>query len=123
LSPKTPPVPLEINPYAPPQHDSAAQWPLLPPDQWPALQFHVVSITGIGLDRRVTLTGAVEAEVHYDGWTPPSETVRVNGMVRGRGNPWDFALVSPQVEFTIDGDDCRPESTFARACRCGRCFG
>ena len=97
----------DLNPYAPPQHDSAAHWPLLPAEHWPAVKLAVVSVTGGGLTRRVRLDGTLAAEIHYDGWTPPSETVLVNGVVRGRGNPWDFALISPSVEFTIDGDGYR----------------
>lgn len=66
-----------------------------------------MSVTGSGLLRTVRIAGTIEAQIDYDGWTPPSETVRVNGVVRGRGNPWDFALISPSVEFTIDGDGYR----------------
>jgi hypothetical protein len=97
----------EINPYAPPQHDSAAQWPLLPVEEWPKLQFQAVGVSGSGLLRTVRIAGTIEAQIDYDGWTPPSETVRVNGVVRGRGNPWDFSLISPTIEFTIDGDGYR----------------
>jgi hypothetical protein len=97
----------EINPYAPPQYDSAAEWPLLPPEHWPAVKLSVLSVTRSGLVRKLRLIGTIDAEIHYDGWTPPSETVLVNGVVRGRGNPWDMSLVSPTIEFTIDGDGYR----------------
>src|SRR5687767_1407017 len=97
----------DVNPYASPQHDAAALWPMLPPEHWPALRFAVLGITGSGLIRQVRVAGSVDAEIHYDGWTPPSETVRVNGVVRGRGNLWDSSLVSPVIEFTIDADGYR----------------
>jgi hypothetical protein len=97
----------EINPYAPPQHDAAATWPMLPAEQWPALQFVVVGIRKGGLDRKVVIGGSVDAEIHYDGVTPPSETVRVNGVVRGRSSVWDAALIAPFIEFTIEGDGYR----------------
>lgn len=97
----------DINPYAPPQYDSAAHWPLLPADQWPKLELRTVSVSGTGLLRTVRIAGTIEAQIDYDGWTPPSETVRVNGVVRGRGSPWDFSLISPMIEFTIDGDGYR----------------
>ena len=97
----------EINPYAPPQHDPAAHWPLLPAEQWPSLDLRVVNVTKGGLDRRVQVAGDIDAEIHYDGVTPPSETVRVNRVVRGRSSPWDLALISPFIEFTIDGDGYR----------------
>ncbi len=99
--------PVDINPYAPPQHDSAAHWPLLPAEEWAKLELRTVSVSGSGLLRTVRVAGTIEAQIDYDGWTPPSETVRVNGVVRGRGSPWDFALVSPSIEFTIDGDGYR----------------
>jgi hypothetical protein len=106
----------EINPYAPPQHDSAASWPLLPPEHWPAVQLSVLSVAGNGLIRKLRVAGTIDAEIHYDGWTPPSETVLVNGVVRGRGNPWDFSLVSPTIEFTLDADGYRlPARIDARA--------
>jgi hypothetical protein len=97
----------EINPYAPPLHDAAAQWPLLPPDRWPEIRLSVLGVTGSGLIRRIRIGGTIDAEIHYDGWTPPSESVYVNGLVRGRGNPWDFSLVSPTIEFTLDADGYR----------------
>jgi hypothetical protein len=100
-------VPADINPYAPPQHDSAAHWPLLPAEEWAKLDLRKVSVSGSGLLRTVRVVGTIEAQIDYDGWTPPSETVRVNGVVRGRGSPWDFALVSPSIEFMIDGDGYR----------------
>jgi hypothetical protein len=102
------PLPItDINPYAPPLRDAAAHWPLLPAEEWPRLQLHAGSVSGSGLLRTVRVAGTIEAQIDYDGWTPPSETVRVNGVVRGRGSPWDFALVSPSIEFTIDGDGYR----------------
>ena len=106
----------DVNPYAPPQHDSAANWPLLSPEHWPAVNLSVLSVAGSGLVRRIRLAGTIDAEIHYDGWTPPSETVLVNGVIRGRGNPWDFSLVSPTIEFTLDGDGYRlPARIDARA--------
>jgi hypothetical protein len=76
-------------------------------ERWPALDLRVVGVSGRGLERRVQIAGAVDAEIHYDGFTPPSETVRVNGVVRGRGNFWDTSIISPLIEFTIDGDGFR----------------
>jgi hypothetical protein len=106
----------DVNPYAPPQHDSAANWPLLSPEHWSAVKFSVLSVTGSGLVRKLRIAGTIDAEIHYDGWTPPSETVFANGVVRGRGNPWDFSLVSPTIEFTLDGDGYRlPARIDARA--------
>ena len=97
----------EINPYAPPQHDAAAHWPFLPPEQWPGLDLRVAGVTGESLTRKIHVTGSIEAFIHYDGWTPPTETVYVNGLVRGRGNMWDTAWISPAIEFTIDGHGFR----------------
>jgi hypothetical protein len=97
----------EINPYAPPQHDSAARWPILPPELWPALNLTVVSVSGESLIRRIHVLGSIDATIHYDGWTPPTEVVYVNGVACGRGNVWDTTWISPAIEFTVDGDGFR----------------
>lgn len=96
--------PAEINPYAAPQHEAAAAWPLLPAERWSEVHLSVASVTRRALKRIVRLAGTIDAEIDYDGLTPPSETVRVNGVVRGRGSLWEAALLSPFIEFTIGGD-------------------
>ena len=93
----------EINPYAPPQHLTQPELPVLPPERWNEVRCYASGVSGRGLVRTVRVTGTVEAEIHYDGWTPPSENIYVNGVLKGRGNPWDISLVSPTVEFLIDG--------------------
>jgi hypothetical protein len=95
--------PVEINPYAPPQHLTRPDLPVLPPELWGQVRCYATGVSGRGLVRIVRISGTVEAEIHYDGWTPPSENIYVNGILKGRGNPWDLSLVSPKVEFLIDG--------------------
>jgi hypothetical protein len=92
-----------LNPYAPPQHSPVSELPVLPPELWSQVRLFAIGVSGRGLVRTVRIGGTVEAEIHYDGWTPPSEHVYVNGFLKGGGNPWDLSLVSPTIEFLIDG--------------------
>jgi hypothetical protein len=97
----------DLNPYAAPQDQALAEWPLLPEADWDSLDLRVANVTRRGLVRVIRLAGTLDSEILYDGFTPPSERILVNGVVRARGPVWYPALVAPTVEFTIDADGYR----------------
>jgi hypothetical protein len=96
---------LDLNPYSAPQHDAPLLWPLLPPQRWAEVQLRVVNVVRRGLTRRIAISGTTEAEIYY--YPAAMDTVCVNGQVRGRASLWDTSLVSPVIEFTIDGPGYR----------------
>jgi len=95
----------EINPYAPPQAATWAEWPLLPPDRWGEVQVRVERVVPGTMERRIWISGTSVAEIHY--YQAAMDAVEVNGQVCGRGSLWDTTIVSPTIEFWLDGDDCR----------------
>jgi hypothetical protein len=97
----------EVNPYAAPQDQARREWPLLPASDWGSLDLRLANVTRRGLVRILRLTGTLDSEILYDGFTPPSERILVNGVVRARGPIWYPALVAPTVEFTIEADGYR----------------
>lgn len=97
----------DINPYAAPQDQARGEWPLLPESDWGSLDLRLANVTRRGLVRIIRLAGVLDSEILYDGFTPPSERILVNGIVRARGPVWYPALVAPTVEFTIEADGYR----------------
>jgi len=95
----------EINPYAPPQAATWAEWPLLPPERWGEVQVRVERVVPGYMERRLWISGTSVAEIHY--YQAAMDAVEVNGQVRGRGSLWDTAIVSPTIEFWLDGDNYR----------------
>lgn len=97
----------EINPYAPPLEPNTADWPILPPQRYDEVHFSVRDTFKFWIDRRIWLTGTGDYEIHYEASSTVGEIVRVNGEIQGRGSPWDLSLVSPVIEFTLDGPGYR----------------
>jgi hypothetical protein len=97
----------EVNPYAAPQDQARREWPILPESEWSSLDLRLANVTRRGLVRILRLAGTLDSEILYDGFTPPSERILVNGVVRARGPIWYPALVAPTVEFTIEADGYR----------------
>lgn len=96
---------LELNPYAPPQAATWADWPLLPPDRFGEVQVRVDRVVPGPMNRRIWISGTTWAEIYY--YQAAMDTVEVNGVPRGRGSLWDTAIISPTIEFTLDGDGYR----------------
>jgi len=95
----------EINPYAAPQAATWAEWPLLPPERWGEVQVRVERVAPGYMERRIWISGTSVAEIHY--YQAAMDAVEVNGQVRGRGSLWDTTIVSPTIEFWLDGDNYR----------------
>ena len=91
-----------VNPYAPPQAATWAEWPLLPPERFAEVQVRVDRVVPGTMERRIWITGTTLAEIHY--FQAAMDTVTVNGQLRGRGSLWDTAIVSPTIEFWLDGE-------------------
>ena len=95
----------DVNPYAPPQEATWADWPLLPPERFAEVQVRVDRVVPGTMERRIWITGTTLAEIHY--FQAAMDTVTVNGQPRGRGSLWDTAIVSPTIEFWLDGEGYR----------------
>lgn len=92
----------ELNPYAPPQAESSADWPLLPPERFKEVQLRVDRVVPGHMERRIWISGTTVAEIHY--YQSAMDTVEVNGVPRGRGSLWDTSIVSPTIDFWLDGN-------------------
>lgn len=95
----------DLNPYAPPQAATWADWPLLPPERFGEVQVRVDRVTPGHMQRWVWISGTVAGAIHY--YQAAMDTVEVNGVPRGRGSLWDTTIVSPTIEFTLDGEGYR----------------
>ncbi|MCI0358474.1 MAG: hypothetical protein L0211_08330 [Planctomycetaceae bacterium] len=95
----------EINPYEPPQAATWVQWPLLPPERWSEVQLRVDHVVPGTMERRIWISGTTVAEIRY--YQSARDTVEVNGEARGRGSLWDASIVTPTIEFWLDGDGYR----------------
>ena len=95
----------ELNPYAPPQAATWADWPLLPPERFGEVKLHVDRVVKGHMERRLWISGTCVAQIHY--YQAAMDTVEVNGQPRGRGSLWDTSIVTPTIEFWLDGDGYR----------------
>jgi hypothetical protein len=95
----------EQNPYAPPADETWARWPLLPSERFGEVQVRVDRVVQGYMERRIWISGTTVAEIHY--YSAAMDTVEVNGLARGRGSLWDTSIVSPTIEFWLDGDGYR----------------
>lgn len=95
----------EVNPYAPPQEATWADWLFLPPDRWGEVQVRVEQVVPGTMERWIWISGTTFAEIHY--YQAARDTVTVNGQPRGHGSIWDTTIVTPTIEFWLDGDGYR----------------
>ena len=82
-----------------------ADWPLLAPERWGEVQVRVDQVLPGTMERRIWISGTTFAEIHY--FQAAMDTVTVNGQPRGRGSLWDTAIVSPSIDFWLDGEGYR----------------
>ena len=94
------------NPYAPPQNDQSRSVGLGTPDGVVSAQ----CVQQGWLTRTLLLSGRIQAEVRYLGWTP-GERVYVNRVFAGRTRGIYFTVVGPRIDFSIDYDGRRYPAT------------
>lgn len=100
----------DFNPYSAPVHDIS---PLPPLSSYGGLTAHCVQRGW--LTRTIILSGRINAEIKYLGWTA-GESVLVDGVLVGKCYSLYFSAVSPRIDFALDFNGVRHSGTvLARA--------
>jgi hypothetical protein len=96
-----------FNPYEPPQATApletapSLRLPVLPESRWGEIDVSVAWFDRGWWERRLSLTGTIEANIEYNP-VGNGERVFVNGSLVARTSGWGWSAVQPHIDFRLE---------------------